>query len=55
MSSRINSTWGGGLTDMVRARRILEVVEADALIPRAAVLGAHLLAMLRDLADRQPR
>jgi L-lysine 6-transaminase len=54
VSSRINSTWGGGLTDMVRARRILEVVEADALIPRAAVLGARLLAMLRDLADRQP-
>jgi L-lysine 6-transaminase len=54
VSSRINSTWGGGLTDMVRARRILEVVEADALIPRAAVLGRRLLAMLRDLADRHP-
>jgi L-lysine 6-transaminase len=54
VSSRINSTWGGGLTDMVRARRILEVVEADALIPRAAVLGRRLLAMLRGLADRQP-
>jgi L-lysine 6-transaminase len=54
VSSRINSTWGGGLTDMVRARRILEVVEADALIPRAAVLGRRLLAMLHDLADRQP-
>ena len=54
VSSRINSTWGGGLTDMVRARRILEVVEADSLIPRAAVLGRRLLAMLRDLADRRP-
>ncbi len=52
--SRINSTWGGGLTDMVRARRILEVVEADALIPRAAVLGRGLLAMLHRLADRHP-
>ena len=39
VSSRINSTWGGGLTDMVRARRILEVVEADGLIPRAARAG----------------
>jgi len=54
VSSRINSTWGGGLTDMVRARRILEVVEADELIPRAAALGARLLAMLSDLADRHP-
>ena len=51
-TSRINSTWGGNLSDMVRARRILEVVEADALIPRAAVLGERLLAMLRDLAQR---
>ncbi len=48
MSSRINSTWGGNLTDMVRARRILEVIEADALIERAASLGAHLLHQLTD-------
>ena len=54
VSSRINSTWGGGLTDMVRARRILEVVEADGLIPRAAALGRRLLVMLRNLADQHP-
>ena len=54
ISSRINSTWGGGLADMVRARRVLEVVEAEGLIPRAAVLGRHLLALLRNLADRHP-
>jgi L-lysine 6-transaminase len=52
VSSRINSTWGGNLADMVRARRILEVVEADGLILRAAVLGRRLQAMLRGLADR---
>jgi L-lysine 6-transaminase len=52
--SRINSTWGGNLTDMVRARRILEVVEAEGLIGRAATLGAHLLARLRELAERHP-
>jgi L-lysine 6-transaminase len=50
--SRINSTWGGNLTDMVRARRILEVVEADGLVERAAALGAHLLEQLHGLADR---
>jgi L-lysine 6-transaminase len=54
VSSRINSTWGGGLADMVRARRILEVVEADGLIPRAAVLGERLRVQLHDLADRHP-
>jgi L-lysine 6-transaminase len=43
VSSRINSTWGGGLADMVRSRRYLEVVESEGLIERAAVLGKRLL------------
>ena len=54
VSSRINSTWGGNLTDMVRARRILEVIEADGLIENAAALGVRLLARLRELAERHP-
>ena len=54
VSSRINSTWGGNLTDMVRSRRILEVIEADGLVERAAALGERLLAGLRDLAARRP-
>lgn len=53
-SSRINSTWGGNLTDMVRARRILEVIEADDLIADAATAGTHLLDRLRELADEFP-
>ncbi len=52
--SRISSTWGGSLTDMVRARRVLEVVERDGLIARAAAAGEHLLALLRRLAERHP-
>ncbi|HLU54650.1 MAG TPA: L-lysine 6-transaminase [Pseudonocardia sp.] len=43
VSSRINSTWGGGLTDMVRSRRYLEVIESEGLIERAAALGKRLL------------
>jgi L-lysine 6-transaminase len=54
VSSRINSTWGGNLTDMVRSRRILEVIESDALIERAGFLGAHLLHELRGLAATHP-
>ncbi len=50
VSSRINSTWGGNLTDMVRARRILEVIEEDRLIDRARLCGAHLLTRLEHLA-----
>ncbi|MFG1781966.1 L-lysine 6-transaminase [Rhodococcus oryzae] len=54
VASRINSTWGGNLADMVRARRILEVVERDRLIDRARLLGAHLLSRLVELAERHP-
>ncbi|WP_369801826.1 L-lysine 6-transaminase [Nocardia sp. BMG51109] len=54
VSSRLNSTWGGNLTDMVRARRILEVVESQDLAARAGQLGAHLLDRLVALADRHP-
>ncbi|NUS42236.1 MAG: L-lysine 6-transaminase [Mycobacteriaceae bacterium] len=52
VSSRLNSTWGGNLADMVRARRILEVVERDDLVERAAKLGVHLLNRLTELAAR---
>ena len=52
VGSRINSTWGGSLTDMVRARRILEVIEREGLIARAADLGAHLRHGLHGLAAR---
>jgi L-lysine 6-transaminase len=54
VSSRINSTWGGNLTDMVRARRIYEVIEAEGLVERAASLGRGLLAGLQGLAERHP-
>jgi L-lysine 6-transaminase len=52
VSSRLNSTWGGNLTDMVRARRILEVIEREGLVARAGELGAHLLDALRELAAK---
>lgn len=41
--SRINSTWGGGLTDMVRFGRYLEIIDEDRLVENARVVGAHLL------------
>jgi L-lysine 6-transaminase len=55
VSSRLNSTWGGNLTDMVRTRRILEVLERDELIERSRALGAHLLEGLEQLAADHPR
>ena len=49
VSSRINSTWGGGLTDMVRAGRYLEIIHEDRLVENARVAGGRLLDGLRSL------
>ncbi|TDD07783.1 L-lysine 6-transaminase [Nonomuraea diastatica] len=54
LSGRINSTWGGGLVDMVRSRGILEIVERDGLIQRAATLGTVLLERLTKLEAEHP-
>ncbi len=54
VSSRINSTWGGNLVDMVRSRRILETIEAERLFAHAARLGDHLLGRLRELSRDFP-
>ncbi len=51
VSSRINSTWGGNLTDMVRATRILEVIEAESLVDNARHMGAALQAGLHELGQ----
>ncbi len=52
VSSRINSTWGGNLTDMVRARKILETIADERLIDRVGPLGDRLLRGLEWLAKR---
>lgn len=54
VSSRINSTWGGNLVDMVRSRRILETIEADGLFAAAAEQGRYLLDRLGELAAELP-
>jgi len=51
-SSRINSTWGGNLVDMVRSQLHLEIIEDEGLIERNVVpMGAHLLGALHQLQD----
>jgi L-lysine 6-transaminase len=54
VSSRINSTWGGNLVDMVRSRRILEVIETDGLMEHATEAGRYLQARLEELAAEFP-
>lgn len=51
VSGRINSTWGGGLVDMVRSQRLLEIIERDGLIEAAAGKGERFLAALRQAAE----
>lgn len=54
VSSRLNSTWGGGLVDMVRAQRYLEIIEEDNLVENARLMGDHLLANLHVLQTEFP-
>ncbi len=51
-SGRINSTFGGGLVDMVRATLILEIIEEESLVEHARVAGGALLDDLMALATR---
>ena len=54
-SGRIDSTWGGNLTDMVRSRRLLQLVEQTGAIANAATVGQHLLARLVELEQAWPK
>jgi L-lysine 6-transaminase len=51
VASRINSTWGGSLVDMVRATRILEIIDEDNLCNNAAQVGDYLQQELLKLAQ----
>jgi L-lysine 6-transaminase len=51
-SSRLNSTWGGNLADMVRAERYLQIIEEENLIQNARERGATLLAGLHELETK---
>lgn len=50
---RINSTWGGGLADMVRCTRYIEIIEEEGLLENASSAGAHLLERVQDLERRR--
>ena len=50
VSSRINSTWGGNLTDMVRCARYLEIIQEDGLVENAVRVGVAVKEGLEALA-----
>ena len=51
-SSRINSTWGGNLVDMVRFTIYLEIIESEKLINNAAIMGDYLHSKLVALEEK---
>ena len=46
VSSRINSTWGGNIVDMVRFCHIADAIEKDNLVENAKTVGEYLLERL---------
>ena len=53
-SSRINSTFGGNLVDMVRFTIYLEVIENENLVSLASKNGAYLLSCLNKMEEKYP-
>lgn len=54
VASRLNSTWGGSLVDMVRSQRYLEIIEEDNLVENARLMGEYLLKRLNELQSEFP-
>lgn len=53
-STRINSTWGGNLVDMIRFKRILEIIEEEKLVENCEKVGQHLLDKITELSNKYP-
>ncbi|MFA6541052.1 MAG: L-lysine 6-transaminase [Bacteroidota bacterium] len=52
--SRINSTFGGNLVDMVRSKRIFEIIQEDNLVENSRVQGEYLLGQIQGMAQEFP-
>ncbi|NQW29487.1 MAG: L-lysine 6-transaminase [Ignavibacteria bacterium] len=51
-SSRINSTWGGSLVDMVRSTKYLEIIAEENLVNNAKQMGKVLHTSIEQLAEK---
>ncbi len=52
-SSRINSTWGANLVDMVRSQRFLEIIEEENLVENAKKVGNYFQDQLFKIQDEK--
>jgi len=53
--SRLNSTWGGNLVDMVRCQKYLEIIEEEHLVKNAETQGKRLLQGLEAIEKKYPQ
>ncbi len=53
-SSRINSTWGGNLVDMIRSKYILKTIQEENLVENSKEVGEHLLNRLKEIQTGFP-
>ena len=49
-SSRINSTWGGNLVDMVRCTQYMKIIKRDGIADHITKVGNHMIAKLREMS-----
>jgi L-lysine 6-transaminase len=54
LPSRLNSTWGGNFTDIVRATHILRIMEEENLVENAGRIGTYFVEQLREFAREMP-
>lgn len=52
--SRLNSTWGGSLVDMMRARKYLEIIEEEDLMTNVLDVGQYTLDLIKEMCARHP-
>ena len=54
LPSRLNSTWGGNFTDMVRSTHFMRIIEQENLVENAGRVGAYFLKQLQQLQSEFP-
>jgi L-lysine 6-transaminase len=54
LPSRLNSTWGGNYTDMIRSTHFLRIIEQENLVENARVVGEYFVKALQQLQSEHP-
>jgi L-lysine 6-transaminase len=52
--SRINSTWGGNIVDMIRFKKYLEIINEENLVENARIMGDYLMTKMQSACEKHP-